>query len=209
MTKSYLFHRKGLLQHTHLTNYKTSDYLSSMVKAAQNKTKKVAKSKTSSSSSSSSSSSASSAKAAVDFECSPPNRKNGAQRPMSPILSADEQKLYTKFSIEIKQMAGLIILKCGLGIAEGPVQSQILQEQSFSKNFEKVYAFMCKDPIIGKHLSMVPLKFLNIGTSKAKEIMTGIKMRKKYSQMKTYMNNTLSVIWRKKVANLLISALAQ
>ena len=166
-----------------------------MVKGAQNKTRKVAKSETSSSSFSSSS--ASSAKAASAFECSPPIRNNGAQRSMLPILTADEQKLYSKFIIEIKQMAGLIILKCGLEIAEGPVQSQILQEESFSKNFEKVYELLCRDPIMGKRLSVVPMKFLNIGTSKAKEIMTGIKMRKKYSYMKTYINNTLSVIWRK------------
>lgn len=94
-------------------------------------------------------------------------------------------------------MTGLIILKCGLAIQEGPVISQILQEDSFTKNFEKVYSMLCKDPLLGERVSAIPLRFLNIGTGKAKEIMSGIKLRKKYSQMKSYMNNTLSVLWRK------------
>ncbi len=175
-----------------------------MVKAAKPKAKKVAKSKptaTSTSSSSSSSNSttnqSSSISADVNFECSPPALKNGAKNVGVVILNNEEQALYRKYSSEIKQVAGLIILKCGLGIAEGPVLSQILQEDTFSKKFEKVYLTLCKDPIIGKRVSSIPMKFLNIGTGKAKEIMTGIKLRKKYSQMKTYMNNTLSFIWRR------------
>lgn len=97
----------------------------------------------------------------------------------------------------MKQVAGLIILKCGLGIQEGPVISQILQDDTFSKNFERVYAVLSNDPLVGERVRSIPLKFLNIGTGKAKEVMSGTKLRKKYSQMKTYMNNTLSVLWRK------------
>lgn len=94
-------------------------------------------------------------------------------------------------------MAALVLLKCGLGIAEGPTIAQIIQEESFSRNFQKVYESLCSDPIIGGRITLVPLKFLNLGKSTAREVMTGLQMRKKYSEMKTYMNNTLSAIWRK------------
>ena len=163
-----------------------------MVKTAKPKAKKVAKS-TATSSSSSSSSSASSASSNL-LECSPPTQKNGANRPGVAILTSEEQKAYSKHSIEVKQIAGLVILKCRLGIAESPAQSQILPDENFSKTFKLVYEALCKNVSIGKRVAAVPLIFLNIGTSKAKEIMTGTKMRKKYSVMKSYMNNTLSVL---------------
>lgn len=169
-----------------------------MVKAAKpkvvKKVAKVAKAKPSTSQSSSSSSSST----VPDLNVSPPLQRNGTKASGgSFILTNEEQALYRKFSTEIKQVSGLVILKCGLGIAEGPCISQILQEDTFLKNFAKVHEALTKDPIIGKRVAAVPVKFLNIGTSKAKEVMTGPNLRKKYSQMKSYINNTLSVIWRK------------
>jgi hypothetical protein len=89
-----------------------------------------------------------------------------------------------------------IILKCGLGVQECKIISQKMQEEHFSKNFEKVYQVLTKDPIIGRRLSRIPVKYLTIGTSKAREVMSGTVLRKKYSAMKSYMNNTLSYLWR-------------
>lgn len=182
-----------------------------MVKSAskQSKVKKVAKEKTSSSSSSSSSSSrpssslptaratASSLIANSTFDCSPPLQKNGAKTSKVPLLSNDEQRTYTKNSSEVKQITALIILKNGLSLAEKPAMTQILQEDYLFKNFETVYKTLCKDVIIGKRVASIPLKFLNISTSKADEVLSGSNIRKKYSTFKSYINNTLTVLWRK------------
>jgi hypothetical protein len=54
-----------------------------------------------------------------------------------------------KHKVELKQMTALIILKCGLGIAEGPTVPQIVQEEKFKENFNKVYELLRKDPLIG------------------------------------------------------------
>ena len=87
--------------------------------------------------------------------------------------------------------------KCGLGIAEGPTVPQIVQEEKFKENFTKVYELLRKDPLIGQRMSLVPLKFLNITKRTASEIMSGVQMRKKYSELKSYINNTLTPLWRK------------
>lgn len=170
-----------------------------MVKGAvkETKVKKVLKEKALSSSSSSSSSSKSSLAPSSVFECSPPLQKNGAKIAKVPLLSNDEQKMYTKHSSEVKQITALLILKSGLCLAEGPVMTQILQEDYLFKNYEKVYKLMCQDVIIGRRVAAIPLKFLNIATSKADEVMSGNSLRKKYSACKGYINNTLSVLWRK------------
>jgi hypothetical protein len=60
-----------------------------------------------------------------------------------------------------------------------------MQEDQFSRNFDKVYQQLSKDPIIGRRLSKIPAKFLSIGTSKAREVMSGTVLRKKYSAMKS------------------------
>jgi hypothetical protein len=125
-----------------------------------------------------------------------PVQRNGAIRNMPPLLSKGEGKLFMKQKVELKQMTALVILKCGLGIAEGPTVPQIVQEEKFKENFTKVYELLRKDPLIGQRMSLVPLKFLNI-TSTASEIMSGVQMRKKYSELKSYMNNTLTPLWRK------------
>jgi hypothetical protein len=74
---------------------------------------------------------------------------------------------------------------------------QIVQEEKFKENFNKVYELLRKDPFIGQRMSLVPLKFLNITKSTASEIMSGVQMRKKYSELKSYMNNTLTPLWKK------------
>jgi hypothetical protein len=131
------------------------------------------------------------------FECSPPLRKNGAKISKAPILSTDEQKMYTKHSNEVKQMTALVIIRNGLCIAELPPMTQILQEDYFFKNFEEGYNQLCEDVIIGKRMKGIPLKFLNISTSKSDELMSGVNLRKKYSTFKTYINNTLTLLWKK------------
>ena len=139
-----------------------------MVKSAAKPTKvrKVTKEKTHASSSSSSSLS-SSFLGTRNFECSPPLQKNGAKVVKLPLLNNDEQKTYTKYSSEVKQITALLILKSGLCLAEGPALTQILQEDMLFKNYEKVYKQLRQDVIIGKRVAAIPLKFLNISTSKA------------------------------------------
>ena len=144
---------------------------------------------------SSSSSSSSSSSAQQVINCTPPTVRNGALRNDRFILSPEEQKYIT----EIKQVSGLIILKCGLGVQECKVISQKLQDDYFSKNLEKVYTRLSQDPIIGKRSIAIPFKFLNLATSRSREVLTGSKLRKRYSAMKTYINNTLSPLWRKLV----------
>jgi hypothetical protein len=116
---------------------------------------------------------------------------------MPPLLRKGEGKLFMKHKVELKQMTALVILKCGLGIAEGPTVPQIVQEEKFKENFNKVYELLRKDPLIGQRMSLVPLKFLNITKSTASEIMSGVQMRKKYSELKSYMNNKLTPLWKK------------
>ena len=74
---------------------------------------------------------------------------------------------------------------------------QILQEDYFLKNFEGVYKQLCDDVIAGKRMTAIPLKFLTISTSKSEELLSGVNIRKKYSTFKTYINNTLTVLWKK------------
>jgi hypothetical protein len=169
-----------------------------MVKSAKGKDKKIVKSKGSSSSSSSSSSSNSSSSSVIDSSliCSPPSITNGAKKKDTFVLTNDEQRAFRLHKAEIKQLSALIILKCGLRVQECKIISQKMQEEHFSKNFEKVYQVMTKDPIIGQRLSRIPVKYLTIGTSTAREVMSGTVLRKKYSAIKSYMNNTLSYLWR-------------
>lgn len=166
-----------------------------MVKAAKPKAKKVARAKSSSSTSSSSSSSSSSAVPLLN--CSPPALTNGAKKCNSFLLNPDEQVAYKKYISEIKQVSALVLLKCGLGVQECKVISQKMQEDYLFKNYEKVYTKLTQDVIIGRRVTAVPLRFLCIGTSRSKEILSGSTLRKRYSAMKSYMNNTLSPLWRK------------
>ena len=62
---------------------------------------------------------------------------------------------------------------------------------------EKVYSRPTQDPIIGKGVIAIPLKFLNVATSVSRETLSGSKLRKRHSAMKTYINNTLTTLWRK------------
>ena len=168
-----------------------------MVNSTKGKGPKAVKSKGSSSSSSSSSASSKSSRQLVtQLLCSPPMALNGAKKKEKFILNPDEQGAFRKHIMEIKQLSALIILKCGLGIQESKIISQKMQEDTFTKNFDKVYERFLKDPIIGSRMAAIPLKFLNIGTGKAREIMSGSILRKRYSAMKSYMNNTLSTLWR-------------
>jgi hypothetical protein len=98
---------------------------------------------------------------------------------------------------EIKQISALLILVTGIAIQELKVISQKAQELAFQTGLKKTYDDLCKDNIVGKRVTALPFKFLNIGTSRAKECLSGIKLRKKYSAMKSYMNNTLSPLYRK------------
>jgi hypothetical protein len=139
----------------------------------------AAPSSASSSSSSSSSLTLTSVEANSLLVCSQPVQRNGATRYIPPLLSKCEAKLFTKQKIELKQMAALVILKCGLGIAEGPTVPQIVQEEKFMENFTKLYETLRKDPIIGQGMSRVPMKFLNITKSTASEVMSGVQMRNK------------------------------
>ena len=160
-----------------------------MVKTTKSLSKKVGKA--------TSSSSSSSLKSAITLECSPPKMRNGAKATSNYLLSSLEQVAFNKHRTEIKQISGLVILSCGLGIAEKKTCSQIMQENDFFSSFEKVYEKLCNDVIIGSRVKRIPLHYLNIGTGKAKELLSGKKLRKKYSAMKSYMNNILSPLWRK------------
>jgi hypothetical protein len=100
------------------------------------------------------------------FQCSPPLQSNGAKIAKVPILNSDEQKMYTKHSSEITQISALIILKSGLCLAERRSMSQIHQEHHLFEDYEKDYRQLCQDVIIGRRVSAIPLKFVNISTSK-------------------------------------------
>jgi hypothetical protein len=166
-----------------------------MTKGSNAKAQKAVKSKSSSSSSKPSSSAATSQNSQT--LCSPPSLVNGARSSQTYILSQDEQNAFRKHSNEIKQLSGLIILKTGLGVAECRIMSQKALEDAYSKNLKTTYESLKLDAIYGGRITVVPLKFLNIGTSKAKEIMSGSVLRKRYSSMKSYINNTLTPLWCK------------
>ena len=166
-----------------------------MVKAAKKPAKAVKKNN--SSQSSSSSSSATSSFSAAAFSCTPPTIRNGAKKnDRFFILSPEEQNAFKIYVSEIKQISGLILLKCGLGVQECKVISQKMQKDYLSKNIEKVYTRLTQDPIISKRVIAIPFKFLNVATSVSRETLSGSKLRKRYSAMKTYINNTLSPLWR-------------
>ena len=113
------------------------------------------------------------------------------------ILDPDEQASYRKFISEIKQISALVILVTGIAIQEMEIISQKTQELIFVKTLEKSYNDLCRDNTIGKRVSSLPLNFLIIGTGRAKEVLTRIKIRKKYSAMKSYMNDALAPLWRR------------
>lgn len=168
-----------------------------MVKAVKAKAKKVVKSSEVISSSAKISSSTLASADTISDECSPPLKRNGAVKHNPFLLNPDEQAAYRKYISEIKQISALVILKTGLAVQELKIITQKIQENYFLKNVEACYNKLSKDPIIGKRVSAIPFKFLTIGTSRAKEEMTGVKYRKLYSVMKSYINNTLSPLWRK------------
>ena len=78
---------------------------------------------------------------------------------------------------------------------------QLAQENAFSRDFSLFYETFKKDPILGQRVLNIPHKFLSVGTSRAFEIINGEKMRKKYSTMKCYMNNTLTPIFKRYAYN--------
>ena len=140
----------------------------------------------SSSSSSAATSSATSSFSAATSSCTPPTIRNGAKKnDRFLILNPEEQNAFKKYVFEIKQISGLILLKCGLGVQEYKVISQKMQEDYLSKNIEKVYTRLTQDRIIGKRVIAIPFKFINVATSVSKEILSGSKLRKRYSAMKT------------------------
>ena len=111
------------------------------------------------------------------------------------ILNREEQNAFLKHSNEIKQISALITLKTGLEVQVCKIISQKAQEDAYTKNFSKVYEELTTDSIHGGRVKVIPLKFLNIGTSRAKELMSGSVLRKRYSAMKSYINNTLTPLW--------------
>lgn len=127
--------------------------------------------------------------------CSPSTRSNAAKKSGNSILDKGEQKSYKEWISERNQIQGLIICCCGLGIQEAPTMPQKMQVDSFQKEFSLYYLKLCKDPILGKRATKIPEKYLTVSSSRASETTSGEKMRKKYSSMKTYMNNTLSPIF--------------
>ena len=153
-----------------------------MTKATNSKAQKAVKSKSSSSSSS---------LAGTSW----PVLTNGAENSQQFILNHEEQNAFLKHSNEIKQISALITLKTGLGVQVCKIISQKAQEDAYTKNFSKVYEELTTDSIYGGRVNVVPLKFLNIGTSRAKESMSGSVLRKRYSAMKSYINNTLTPLW--------------
>ena len=168
-----------------------------MVKASKKPAKAVKKNNTSQSSSSSSSAT-SSATSSFSSSCTPPTIRNGAKKnDRLFILNPEEQNAFKKYVSEIKQISELILLKCGLGVQECKIISEKMQEDNLSKNIEKVYTRLTQDPIIRKWVIAIPFKFLNVATSVSRYILSGSKLLKRYSAMKTYINNTLSPLWRK------------
>ena len=140
-----------------------------MVKAARKLATKVAKSINSTSSASST----------MNAECSPPFKRNSAKSTLEQILTSSEQTAYKKYSTEVKQIAGLIILSCGLGIAEKKTCSQIMQEEEFFSTFDKVYEKLSQDILVEKRVATIPLKFLKVGTILSYPLYCDIKIKVK------------------------------
>lgn len=131
---------------------------------------------------------------------SPTARSNTASnRDGLSILDAQQQKSFKAWIAEIKQIQGLLICQCGLSIQSKSYCTQTAQDELFVFNFPLFYDIWCKDPVLGSRVSKIPLLYLTVGTSKAMETITGEKMRKKYSSMKTYINNTLTPIYKRLV----------
>jgi hypothetical protein len=130
--------------------------------------------------------------------CSPPAARNGAIVKNNPyILKPAEQLAFKKYINEIKQISALVLLKCGLGLQEVKCISKKMQEDYLAKNFEKVYLQLAQDVIIGQRVTSIPYKFLTVATSKATEPASAFTLRNRYSAMRTYINNTLSPLWRR------------
>lgn len=129
---------------------------------------------------------------------SPVTRSNTATvRDGNPILDANEQKQFKMWMSEIKQIQGLVICRVGLNIQERSTCAQAIQENLFVTDFPIIYEDLCKHPMLGNRVKKIPLVYLTVGTSTAIEVISGEKMRKKYSTMKTYINNTLSPIYKR------------
>jgi hypothetical protein len=129
---------------------------------------------------------------------SPTTRSNTASvRQGATILSPSQQKTYKSNLAEIKQIQGLLICKCGITIQAQSYCTQTTQDGLFLRNFPLFYDIWCKDPILGNRVSKIPFVYLTVGTSKAMEVINGDKMRKKYSSMKTYINNVLTPIYKR------------
>jgi hypothetical protein len=129
---------------------------------------------------------------------SPSTKSNTATvRNGESILNADEQKSYKLWISEIKQIQGLVICQCGLLIQTQSCCTQTAQEALFVRDFPINYEKFCRHPILGARVKNVPFIYLTVGTSTATEILNGEKLRKKYSSMKTYINNTLTPIYNR------------
>ena len=133
---------------------------------------------------------------ASNVECSPAGKfSSGAKVKKSPLLNAVDQAFWKENAVEIKQLQSLVIAKCGLEIAEKSTCSQKLQEDYFSNNFDGWYQKLCKNSVIGNRMARVPIKYLYFGTSSSTERLSGSNLRKRYSTLKTFVNNTLNVKW--------------
>ena len=131
---------------------------------------------------------------------SPTTRSNTASlRDGDTILTPLQQKTYKLNLAEIKQIQGLLICKCGLTIQAQSYCTQTTQDGLFVRNFPIFYDVCSRDPILGSRVSKIPFVYLTVGTSKATEVINGDKMRKKYSSMKTYINNVLTPIYKRLV----------
>ncbi len=129
---------------------------------------------------------------------SPTTRSNSASiREGETILDGAQQKQFKMWIPEIKQIQGLIICRVGLNIQERTTCSQTLQESIFVSEYETIYKELCEHPLLGSRVKKIPFIYITVGTSKATEILSGDKMRKKYSTMKTYICNTLSPIYQR------------
>ena len=129
---------------------------------------------------------------------SPSIRSNTASvRDGKPILTAEEQKSYKLWMSEIKQIQALVICQCGLYIQAQSCCTQTAQDAFFVRDFPVNYERFCKHPILGNRVKKIPFVYLTVGTSTSTEILNGEKLRKKYSTMKTYINNTLTPIYKR------------
>lgn len=169
-----------------------------VTKAAKKPRAKASLSSSSSSSSSSSASASTSAYPAPSLSCSPAPPVVGAKPPSKqPLLNHEEQSIFKKHISEIKQLTALVILRIGLYISECPTITQKMQDDKFASKFQETYTALTTDAIVGARIALVDIKYLRVGTSTAVEIFNGERMRKRYSLMKSYINNTLTPLWKK------------